>query len=499
MSKRTAGVLMHVSSLPGPFGVGGFGEDALHFIDFLKETRFTYWQVLPFHPVDEVNSPYKSESAFAGNYLFIDPVSLMKDGLVSQEDVNACCYNGTPYTADYNFAREKKLALLKKAYSNIGEKEKQAVSAFAKEHFWVEDFALFKAVKDNNGETPWWKWNDSQRDYKTCVQNKEQYAEQMNFWAFVQYIFFKQWNEIKLYANQNGIKILGDMPVYVSMDSADVWSNVDIFKIDKDTFVPDEVAGVPPDYFSEDGQLWGNPLYDWDAMEKDGFSWWVRRLGEELSIYDTVRIDHFRGLASFWAVPFGSKTARNGEWKKGPGMKLFDAINKAFDNPSIIAEDLGVFGEDVVKLLEDTGFPGIRVIQFAFGGDASNEHLPHNYPKNVVACLGTHDNNTLLGWLYELNEGERKHVLDYCSFDGGNWSEGGYRAPACRKVIETVWKSCADTAIIAFQDLCGFGSDARMNTPGIAELNWRIRTTKETIDNIDKEYFIKINSLYGRG
>ncbi|MBQ8228158.1 MAG: 4-alpha-glucanotransferase [Clostridia bacterium] len=499
MSKRTAGVLMHISSLPGPFGIGGFGESALRFVDFLKQTHFTYWQVLPFHPVDEVNSPYKSESAFAGNYLFIDPVLLQKDGLVSHMDVDACRYNGTPYTADYDFAREKKLQLLKTAYNNIGESEKKAVADFVKEHFWVEDFALFKAVKEFNGETPWWKWEQSQRDYKSCTENKEKYREQMNFWIFVQYIFFKQWQEIKAYANQNGIKILGDMPVYVSMDSADVWSNVEIFKIDKETFVPDEVAGVPPDYFSEDGQLWGNPLYDWDAMEKDGFSWWVHRLGEELSIYDTVRIDHFRGLASFWAVPFGSKTARNGEWKKGPGMKLFNAINKAYDNPSIIAEDLGVFGEDVVQLLEDTGFPGIRVIQFAFGGDASNEHLPHNYPKNVIACLGTHDNNTLLGWLYELSEGERKYALDYCSFDGGNWGEGGYKAPACRKVIETVWKSCADTAIIAFQDLCGFGNDARMNIPGIAELNWRIRTTQETIDNIDKEYFVKINSLYGRG
>ncbi len=499
MSKRTAGVLMHVSSLPGPFGIGGFGESALRFIDFLKHTHFTYWQVLPFHPVDEVNSPYKSESAFAGNYLFIDPAMLQKDGLVSQSDVDFCRYNGTPYTADYDFAREKKLELLKKAYGNMGEKEKEAVADFAKEHFWVEDFALFKALKDLNGETPWWKWEESQRNYKTCVQNKSEYSEQMNFWIFVQYIFFKQWQMVKSYANKNRIKILGDMPVYVSMDSADVWSNVEIFKIDKDTFIPDEVAGVPPDYFSEDGQLWGNPLYDWEAMEKDDFSWWVRRLGEELSIYDTVRIDHFRGLASFWAVPFGSKTAKEGVWKNGPGMKLFNAINKAYDNPSIIAEDLGVFGEDVVQLLEDTGFPGIRVIQFAFGGDASNEHLPHNYPKNVIACLGTHDNNTLLGWLYELSESERKHALDYCSFTDGDWGEGGYKAPACRKVIETVWKSCADTAIIAFQDLCGFGNDARMNIPGIAELNWRIRTTQETIDNIDKDYFVRINSLYGRG
>ncbi len=499
MSLRTSGVLMHITSLPGEFGVGGFGKSAFEFIDFLKETHFTYWQVLPFHPVDEVNSPYKSESAFAGNYLLIDPEGLEKDGLVSRKDVEECIYSGTPFTADYEFAKEKKLELLKKAYKNTGKSEKQGMKAFVKNHFWVEDFALFKALKEQNGESDWWKWDKSQRDYTSCIKDKDAYRSQMDFWIFVQYIFFKQWNEVKAYANKNGIKILGDMPVYVAMDSVDVWSNIELFKIDKETFVPDEVAGVPPDYFSEDGQLWGNPLYDWDAMEKDSFSWWVNRLGEELAIYDTVRIDHFRGLASYWAVPFGSKTARNGKWREGPGMKLFDAINKAYKNPSIIAEDLGVFGEDVEKLLEDTGFPGIRVIQFAFDGDASNEHLPHNYQKNVIACLGTHDNNTLLGWLYDLSEKDRERVLDYCSFDSGDWGEGGYKAPACRKVIETVWKSSADTAIIAFQDLCGFGNDARMNIPGVAHLNWRIRTTKETIDNIDKDYFIKINSLFGRG
>ena len=498
MDKRAAGVLMHITSLPGPFGVGGFGAQAKKFIDFLSGCGFKIWQVLPFHPVDEMNSPYKSESAFAGNSLFIDPVSLKNDGLVSEDDVSRCVYDSTPYTADYDFAKRTKSKLLETAYKNITQKERDEMAEFAASHFWVEDYALFKAVKDSNGGAPWWEWENSLRDYKSCVAQKEKFKDKMDFCIFVQYIFFKQWGEIKDYAAKKNVKILGDMPVYVALDSADVWSNVDLFKINKDTFVPDEVAGVPPDYFSEDGQLWGNPLYDWGAMERDSYSWWIKRMSAELSVYDIVRIDHFRGLASYWAVPYSSKTARNGQWKKGPGMKLFDALKKELGSPDVIAEDLGEFGEDVERLLNDTGFPGIRVIQFAFQSDGSNEHLPHNYSHNTVACLGTHDNNTLLGWLYDLPPEERRYALEYCGYDGTDWGEGGYKAPACRKIIETVWRSVADTVIIAFQDLCGFGNDARMNIPGVAELNWRFRTTQQTVDSVDTEYYKKINRLFGR-
>lgn len=489
---------MHISSLPSRFGIGGFGSEAESFIDFLKETGFSVWQVLPFHPVDEVNSPYKSESAFAGNLLFIDPETLFADGYITKEELDYCVYSGTPYTADYDFARRTKLSVLKSAFSRCFEKEKASVEEFSKENPWVTDYALFKALKQKNEELPWWKWDENEKNYALCVSDKSGCEEQMNFWIFAQYLFFMQWNRIKKYAAENGIKILGDMPVYVSMDSADVWSEAENFKIDKDTFVPDEVAGVPPDYFSEDGQLWGNPIYDWDAMEKDGFTWWKKRLSCELKMYDIVRIDHFRGLASYWAVPFGSKTAKNGEWKKGPGMKLFDAVRDVYSDGEIVAEDLGAFGEDVVQLLEDTGFPGIRVIQFGFDGSSENEHLPHNYKSNLVACLGTHDNNTLLGWLYELCEKDRRYVFDYCGFSGDNWGEGGFHAPACRKIIETVWRSNADTVIIAFQDMCGFGSDARMNIPGVPDLNWRVRTTAETINSIDREYFKKLNRIFGR-
>lgn len=498
MKKRKSGVLMHISSLPSRFGIGGFGNETKEFIDFLKGTGFTIWQVLPFHPVDEVNSPYKSESAFAGNLLFVDPQSLFDKGFITEEELDFCEYNGTPYTADYDFVRETKLFILKKAFERNFEKLSEEIRTFEKENPWVSDYALFKSLKEKYENLPWWKWDNEYRDYALCKSNLSDFRDGMNFWIFSQYIFFSQWNEIKKYAHEKDIKILGDMPVYVSMDSADVWSNVGNFKIDKDTFVPDEVAGVPPDYFSEDGQLWGNPLYDWDAMEKDRFTWWKSRLQSELKMYDIVRIDHFRGLASYWAIPFESETAKNGTWKKGPGMKLFNAVKNVYSKDEIVAEDLGLFGEDVIQLLEDTGFPGIRVIQFGFDGDSGNEHLPHNYQNNLVACLGTHDNNTLLGWLYDLDEKTRQDVFDYCGFSGDNWGEGGFHAPACRKIIETVWRSCADTVIIAFQDLCGFGNDARMNIPGVPHLNWRVRTTQDTINSIDKEYFKKLNRVFGR-
>lgn len=489
---------MHITSLPGRFAVGGFGKEAEKFIDFLSQTGFKIWQVLPFHPIDEMNSPYKSESAFAGNYLFIDPDSLLSDGLVTQADVDACVYGGSPYTADYAFAAEKKSALLRIAYEHMNDELKCRIIDFKESNPWVVNYALFKACKNYSGGAPWWEWDENLRDYGKCIFLKDRFENEFDFQIFVQYIFFEQWRKIKTYANAKGIKILGDMPVYVSMDSADVWSSTDNFKINKDTFVPDEVAGVPPDYFSKDGQLWGNPIYNWQKMEQEGFPWWKKRIAAELDLYDMLRIDHFRGLASYWAVPYPSKTAINGSWKQGPGMKLFDALKDVCQGKEIIAEDLGAFGEDVKELLAKTGFPGIRVIQFAFQSDCENEHLPHNYTRNTVACLGTHDNNTLLGWLYELSEGERHYALDYCSFGGGDWGEGGYHAPACRRIIETVWKSAADTVIIAFQDLCGFGSDARMNIPGVADLNWRIRTTQQTIDNIDKPYFKKINAIYGR-
>ncbi len=499
LKNRGAGVLLHISSMPSPYGIGVFDENAVHFVDRIADMGFTYWQVLPFNPVDEANSPYCSPSAFAGNYLFIDPKKLYEDGLIDENDLNENVYNGTPYTADYAFAAEKRLETLKKAFLNINDETAQKIKEFELENPWLSDYALYMAVKEEEGQKPWWEWSKKHAHYYDCVKDIYLYDDRAAFWKFVQYIFYKQWNEIKEYANEKGVAIIGDMPIYVAMDSADVWANLPMFLIDEKTLKVQKVAGVPPDYFSEDGQLWGNPIYDWKAMKKDGYSWWLTRLENALKTYDVVRIDHFRAFASYWAVPAESKTAKVGEWFDGPKMDFFNKVFEKFGkNAPIIAEDLGTFGEDVIKLLADTGLPGMKVAQFAFDPNGDSTHLPHNAEKNSINYVGTHDNNTILGWLWEASEAERSFALSYCHFSGNNWGEGGYRSLSCRSITEAVWQSASNVAVITLQDMCGFGADARMNKPGIAEKNWAFRTTRETIDSIDTGYFKHINSLYRR-
>ncbi len=498
LKKRGAGVLFHISSMPSPYGIGVFGKNTKNFIDKLCEMGFTYWQVLPFNPTDNSNSPYCSPSAFAGNYLFINPEYLCETGLIGEADVKANLYEGSPYTADYEFAAEKRLTTLKKAFLNITDSILKEIKKFETENPWVTDYSLFMAAKEAEGGKPWWQWNKSFSHYSTCVQNTASLADAAAFWTFVQYIFFKQWHEIKEYANEKGIAVIGDMPIYVAMDSVDVWANLPQFLIDEKTLKPEKVAGVPPDYFSEDGQLWGNPIYDWKKMKKDGYSWWISRLKTALETYDVVRIDHFRAFASYWEVPADAETAKTGEWKSGPKMDFFSKVFEAFPDAPIIAEDLGSFGEDVVQLLEETGFPGMKVVQFGFDPNSDSSHLPHNAVPNSINYVGTHDNNTILGWLWEADEEERKFALDYIGFTGDNWGDGGYYSPSCRKVIEAVWKSASNVAILSFQDMCGFGSDARMNRPGIPEENWRFRTTEDTLNSIDFSYFRHINSIFRR-
>lgn len=488
---------MNISSLPSPFSTGVFGSEAEMFVDLIKSMGFSKWQVLPLGPIDKENSPYTADSAFAGNILFIDPRQLFGDGLIDEAELEACYYSGSVYVSDYDFARETKTPVLKAAFSRITPEIEAELDEFCEKNEWVNDYALFLAIKDSQNGAPWWEWGKL-ANFKNAKKREGEFDTR--FYKFCQFIFFKQWHKLKNYANQNGISIIGDMPIYVAPDSCDVWSHPQEFWIDQKTYAPIKCAGCPPDYFSEDGQFWGNPIYRWQKMENDGFGWWIERIKSALELYDTVRIDHFRGMASYWAIPADAKSAKEGHWEKGPSKKLFDAISAEIKDPSIIAEDLGVFGEDVIELLDYTKFPGMRVIQFAFAdeGDRNCTHLPHNYPKNCLAYVGTHDNNTLLGWLWESDEQTRRFALDYCGFKGDNWGEGGKYAPACRSIIETVWKSPANTTIIAIQDILGYGADARMNIPGVPDKNWGFRATKEALADIDRDYFRRINRVFGR-
>ena len=495
---RSAGVLLHITSLPGPFGTGVLGEEAAAFVRQLTEMHFHYWQVLPLCPVDANGSPYCSFSAFAGNLSLIDPRKLQAEGLLTEAEVRENVYDGSVYTASHAFALEHRICALKKAFARRTDDHRALAALFAEQNPWVRDYALFMALKDANGQKPWWKWPKEQADAAQAKKLTDVYSEEIAFYIFAQYIFFTQFRALKEYANSRGVFLIGDMPIYVSLDSVDVWSNRSLFEMDKETFSPARVAGVPPDYFSEDGQLWGNPLYDWKAMKKTGYAWWIDRIRHAGKLYDRVRIDHFRAFASYWAIPFESKSAKVGVWEKGPGMALFNAVKKALPDVDIIAEDLGIFGEDVVQLLSDSGFPGMRVVQFGFDPGGDSTHLPHNYPKNCIAYLGTHDNNTLLGWLWDAVPAERDYALRYCCFGGREWGEGGFYSGSCRAIIETVWRSSADTAIVAVQDMCGFGKDARMNIPGTMGENWTWRISADALSMIDQNYYRQINDIYRR-
>lgn len=493
---RSAGVLMSISALPSKYGVGVFGKEAVAFAKRIADMGFTYWQVLPFTPLDYANSPYGSDSAFAGNELYISPSLMAEDGFITAEEAKKAEYGRSPYIADYAFSREKHEELMRLAFSRLDKAKKDEIAVFLSQH-GLFDHCLYRALKNKNGGKKFWEWEVGAR-YTDAIALVPELDYEILYHGFVQYLFYTQWFETKAKINALGIKIIGDMPIYVSRDSVDVWANPELFDIDPETYNPAFVAGCPPDYFSEDGQLWGNPLYNWKYHKSQGYEWWISRIKRSFELYDMLRIDHFRAFASYWAIPGKAKTAKEGKWVKGPGMSIFKAVKSALGDVPIIAEDLGEFGNDVVKLLKDSGFPGMRIIQFGFEPDDNSTHLPHNYPENCIAYTGTHDNNTLLGWLWEATPEQRAFALDYCSFSEGDWGEGGYNAPACRKIIETVWRSNAVLSVIPFQDMCGFGSDARMNIPGDDSGKWRFRTTWETCDGIDKGYFTKLNRIYRR-
>ena len=425
---------------------------------------------------DECNSPYKSPSAFAGTPFFIDLEILEKKGLLTEAELENARQQ-SPYVCEFDRLKSERLPLLFKAAERA--KNKDEINEFIDENKELSDFCEFAALKQANADRFWKEWTV-----------KTPKAEDVFAWRFIQYEFFTQWQKLKDYAGKNGIKLIGDMPLYVDLDSSDVYFNRELFMLDKNGD-PTDVAGVPPDYFSVDGQLWGNPLYDYGKMEQDGFSWWKRRIAHNLKMFDGLRIDHFRGIESFFAVKNGETTAKNGRWIKGPGEKLVDAIKQTAGDKLIIAEDLGDITKEVEALLKYSGLPGMRVFQFSFlGGD--NPHLPHNYIKNCIAYSGTHDNNTLLGYLWELDEQTRQRMLCYCGFKGDDWGSG------CDDIIRTLFASSAGLVILPIQDVLGYGSDTRMNRPGTAKGNWIYRVTKEQLCGIDKDKYLKLNRTYFR-
>ncbi|MBE6585903.1 MAG: 4-alpha-glucanotransferase [Ruminococcaceae bacterium] len=486
---RSSGVLMHVTSLPGSQSIGCFGKEAYEFIDFLADCGFTWWQVLPFCMADECNSPYKSYSAFGGNPYFVDLRALQKVGLLTADELTAV-KEDQPYACEYEKLAETRMDLLRLAADRVSPFEREKVEAYIEKHQELSQFCDFMALRRANGGTPWYEWTVAEPD------NNERFA-----WAFIQYTFMAQWSAVRAYANKRGIKIMGDMPIYVAYDSCDVWANRDLFQLDKDG-CPTAVAGCPPDYFSEDGQLWGNPLYDWKRMETDNFAWWSTRMAHMLTLFDGVRIDHFRGLESYWSIPADAESAKEGHWVKGPGKpfikRMYEVaaeMEAVTGQPAVIvAEDLGEATPALEKFVKESGFPNMHVIQFAFDGNPQNTHLPHNYLANSVAYTGTHDNNTLLGFIWELDDDSRRKVLAYCGYTSENWDT----PDAYRAVMRTLFASVANLAILPIQDVLGYGADTRMNIPGCPEGNWRYRVTSAQLDSIDKNYFRKLNSLYGR-
>lgn len=475
--KRASGVLLHISSLYGEYGCGSFGREAMEFVDFLKSCGFSYWQVLPLCMVDECNSPYKSYSAFGGNPYFVDLPTLCDEGLITKEELDASRQQ-TPYSAEYVRLYHTRCNLLIEASKRVINRAE--INEFIDKDKYLSDFCKFMALKHKNNQAPWYEWESNE------------YDEEVLFgWKFIQFKFFAQWAKVKEYANKNGIKIIGDIPIYVSQDSADVWGNKEQFLLDERNN-PTQVAGVPPDYFCPDGQLWGNPLYDWQKMKETDYRWWQDRLSHNFKMFDGVRIDHFRALESYWAVPATDETAKCGKWCKGPGMDIIEKIHQIQGENFIIAEDLGHITKEVEQLVFDSGFPGMRVFQFAFMNNENNPHLPHNYINNSIAYTGTHDNNTLLGYMWELDGWTKGRMLEYCGYTDPDW-ERGYDS-----IIRTIYASNAGLVILPVQDLLGYGSDTRLNIPGKAHGNWQYRVTKEQINSIDKNKFKHLNELYHR-
>ncbi|MDO4197974.1 MAG: 4-alpha-glucanotransferase [Erysipelotrichaceae bacterium] len=487
---RSSGILLPVSSLPGKTGIGTLGKEAYEFVDFLKAAGQTYWQVLPVGPTSYGDSPYQSFSTFAGNPYFIDFDLLSEEGLLKKEEYEDIDWGDKEDRIDYGKIYENRYIVLRKAYERFDIKNKEYIK-FIKNNKWVDDYALFMSLKNNHEGKCFLEWEKEyiHRDKKKIDEYINNNDKDISFYRFIQYCFFKQWFELKKYANDKGIKIIGDCPIYVALDSVDVWSDPKLFLVDED-LKPSLVAGCPPDAFSDDGQLWGNPLYDWEYHDKTGYKWWIKRIDYALKMYDTLRIDHFIGFSSYYAIEYGRENGRIGKRYKGPGMKLFKAVKKAIPDASIIAEDLGVLDDDVRKLLKDCGFPGMKILMFAFGDrNPDNEYLPHNMIRNCVTYIGTHDNEPIMAYREMLDKKTYSYAKKYI----GCKSDKNFN----RDMIRTLESMVSDLCIIQAQDILGLGMEARMNLPS-ATGNWQWRLKENQLTKKDAKWLKSLAKMYGR-
>ena len=495
MKKRQSGVLMHISSLPGKYGIGSFGQSAYDFVDFLVRTKQRYWQILPLGTTSYGDSPYQSFSAFAGNTYFIDFDILIEEGLLNEVDVKGADFGDDPRKVDYAKIFDARRPIMEKAVARFLKADDLSdYESFVEQNaVWLEVFAEYMAIKEHFDNLAWTEWPDEairRRDAASLASYREKLADKLTYHRVTQYLFFKQWLRLKAYANEHHIEIVGDMPIYVAADSADVWAQPHFFKTDA-VGKPTCVAGCPPDEFSETGQLWGNPIYDWEAMDKDGYAWWIERLRESFKIYDIVRIDHFRGFESYWEVPAGSETSASGKWVKGPDYKLFAAVKEALGDLNIIAEDLGFMTDEVIELRERTGFPGMKILQFAFNPDDESIDSPHLAPNNSVMYTGTHDNNTVLGWYKdEIDDATRQYMAQYT-----NRKE--YETVP-HAMLRTIFASVSFMAIATMQDLLELDSAARMNYPSTIGGNWTWRMTAEELNPIIEGELYSLTKTYRR-
>ncbi len=490
--KRSSGIIMHISSLPSPHGIGTFGQAAYDFARFLKKSGQTYWQLLPLGPTSYGDSPYQSFSAMAGNPYFIDLDRLVYDGLLSEIDLANVNFGTNAEYVDYSALFNNRFKILEIAYRNFNQQRTEFIEFIEREKMWLDDYALYMAVKEEMNLRAWQEWDEDIKLRKpealTLYNNKLAYK--IGFWKFVQYQFFKQWFELKHYVNSIGIQFMGDIPIYVAADSVETWAHPNLFKLDEYKN-PTVVAGCPPDTFSHDGQLWGNPIYNWDYHDQTSYQWWIDRINFNLKMFDIVRIDHFRGFEAYYEVPAYDNTARHGYWVKGPGMKLFDKVYQQLGDINVVAEDLGFTTNSLAEFLKDSGFPGMKVLEFAFSNYDESPFLPYLYDKHSITYTGTHDNDTLRGWIDTTgNKAEIEHCIRYvnnCDFYNLHWD-----------IIRCAWSSVSDVAITQMQDILGLGNRTRMNYPSSLGGNWQWRMLPGAYNDEIANRLMDLTRLYGR-